>query len=116
MYVTLKGVHAGRSDLFRKEVENTTLVQNQPFFRQLLDVIEDREVMVLQYGAPTIHDVVIERPGQRLERTEIKTVAKALLYALDFLHKNHLIHTGTLRIISPVGYQPLLLTKRNCRY
>ena len=99
MYVTLKSVHASRSDLFQKEVDNTTLVQNQPFFRQLLDVIDDRKIMVLEHGARTVHDVVIERPGQRLERTEVKTVAKALLCALDFLHRNYLIHTGTLRNI-----------------
>ena len=49
---------------------------------------------MLEYLAGNLHDVAIGRPSGTLDRREVKTVAKALLEGLDFLHRQNRVHTG----------------------
>lgn len=43
-------------------------------------------------------ELLTESKRQRLTRSEIKQVAKAILEALQALHKDGMVHTGTIPI------------------
>ncbi|KAK2763495.1 hypothetical protein FQN53_007327 [Emmonsiellopsis sp. PD_33] len=88
--VILKGA---RPDLFRNELKTLAIVQDHASFRQLLDVIDGQEIMVLEHLAGNLHDVATKWLSLALERSEVKPVAKVLLQGVDFLHSCNIVHT-----------------------
>lgn len=69
-----------------------------PVLRPLLDEIiepSDPPSIVLKHPDS---DLLTESNLKRLSRPEIKQVAKCVLQALDVLHRDGLVHTGTFSV------------------
>ncbi|KAK2733372.1 hypothetical protein FQN55_003385 [Onygenales sp. PD_40] len=93
---------SARPDLFRNELKALAIVQDHASFRQLLDVIDGQEIMVLEHLAGNLHDVATKRPSLALERSEVKPVAKVLLQGVDFLHSRNIILSRTTSSLSMI--------------
>jgi serine/threonine protein kinase len=84
-------------DHFRLQNEQDILVRFQnrtPFLRPLLDEVENASTLpalVLRY---LDDDILHASNSQRLTRLEVKYVAKRILEALAFLHREGFVHTG----------------------
>lgn len=66
-------------------------------FRQLINVIPEKQVMILEHLDENLHHVLHEmRPKNRLEEEEVKRVAKVVLQGLVPMHERGVAYTGTL--------------------
>jgi serine/threonine protein kinase len=76
---------------FRNETEALELCQGQKSIRQLIDVTDHPESLVLEYLDKTLYDASCE---QRLDRQDIKRAVRTVLDGLAFLHAHKRAHTG----------------------
>ena len=86
---------------YRLENERDILrrFQGQPCIRQLVDEVHDPPSLVLKH----LDDNLLNASNsKRLERSEIKFVAKRLLEALKVFHEAGYVHTGA--ILMPVSF------------
>lgn len=60
--------------------------------RRLIDEVQDPPLLVLEY---LDSNLLIESAAKRLQSSEVKHVAKAILQALAALHEDGIVHTGT---------------------
>ena len=65
-------------------------------FRQLVNVISDRKIMVFEHLADNLHNVLYTRPQRKLEEGEVKRVTKVVLEGLATMHEKNIAHTGVL--------------------
>ncbi|KAL9132086.1 MAG: hypothetical protein Q9217_000122 [Psora testacea] len=63
-------------------------------FRQLINIIPDQKIMVYEYLADNLHNVLYTRPQRKLEEEEVKRVTKVVLQGLATMHEKNLAHTG----------------------
>ncbi|MCJ1411883.1 hypothetical protein MMC19_005975 [Ptychographa xylographoides] len=62
-------------------------------FRQLVNVISDRKIMVFEHLADNLHNVLYTRPQRKLEEGEVKRVTKVVLEGLATMHEKNIAHT-----------------------
>ena len=65
-------------------------------FRQLVNLIPDRKVMVFEYLADNLHNVLYTRPGRKLQEDEVKRLTRVVLEGLVAMHAEGIAHTGML--------------------
>ncbi len=70
--------------------------QGQPCIRQLTDEIHDLPSLLLKYFDDNLLNV---SNSKRLERSDIKFVAKNILETLNAFHEVGYVHTGTTLIL-----------------
>jgi len=63
----------------------------RPGIRQLLDETQDPSSIVLKH---LDDDILIASNSKRLEKSEIKFIAKSILVGLQTFHENGYVHTG----------------------
>ena len=86
-----------RAPKYRLDNEQEVLERfhGQTSIRQLIDEIQDPPSLVLQY----LDDNLLNTSNsKRLERSDIKFVAKTVLEALELLHEAGYVHTGTILV------------------
>ncbi len=66
-------------------------LKDNPYIRPLVDTVEEPPSLVLRYLDDNLLDASNQR---RLEKADIKFVARNVLGALDALHERGYIHTG----------------------
>ena len=66
-------------------------LKENPCIRPLVDTVEDPPALVLKYLDDNLLDASNAR---RLEKADIKFVARNVLTALDALHERGYVHTG----------------------
>lgn len=76
---------------FNDEVESLKLCQGQKSIRQLLDVTESPQSMVLELLDKNLYHASCE---QRLQRQDVKRAVKAALEGVAVLHAHKRAHTG----------------------
>lgn len=64
-------------------------------FRQLVNMIPDQKILIFEYLADNLHNVLYSRPQQKLEEEEVKRVARVVLKGLATMHEKNMAHTGT---------------------
>ena len=75
-----------------KERETLQRFYRRPHVRQLIDVIEQPPAIVCEYFED---DLLRASNFQKLERVDLKFVARSILKALKVLHEDGSVHTGT---------------------
>lgn len=68
--------------------------QSTPFIRPLVDEIQDPQDPRTICLAHLDSDLRIESKSQKLNRSEIKYVARLILEVLKVLHEENFVHTG----------------------
>lgn len=61
-------------------------------FRGLVDDVQDPRSLILEY---LDSNLLIESAAKRLQSSEVKHIAKAILQALAALHEEGIVYTGT---------------------
>lgn len=93
--VILKEAHNSQS--FDAEVSALDgYLRGHSSFRQLLNIIPDQKIMVFEYLADNLHNVLYSRPQQKLEEEEVKKVTKVVLKGLATMYEKNIAHTGIL--------------------
>lgn len=93
--VILKEAYSNQS--FNAEVNALDgYLRGHSSFRQLINTIPDQKIMVFEYLADNLHNVLYTRPQRRLEEKEVKRVASVVLKGLATMHEKNLAHTGML--------------------
>ena len=59
-------------------------------------MIPDQKIVVFEYLADNLHNVLYSRPQQKLEEEEIKRVTRVVLKGLATMHEKNMAHTGML--------------------
>lgn len=80
---------------FNNEVEALNLCQGHKSVRQLLDVTDSPQSMVLEFLDKNLYEASCE---QQLNRQDIKRAGKAALEGLSVLHDKKRAHTGQLKV------------------
>lgn len=75
----------------KNEIESLELCQGHKSIRQLVDVIDHPQSLVLEFLDKTLYDASCE---QRLERQDIKRAVRTALDGLAILHAHKRAHTG----------------------
>ena len=65
-------------------------------FRQLVNIIPDQKIMVFEYLADNLHNVLYTQSQRKLEEEEVKRVTKVVLEGLATMHEKSMAHTGIL--------------------
>lgn len=81
----------------KNEIEALKLCQGHKFVRQLVDVIDNPQSLVLQYLDRTLYEASCE---QKLDRWDVKRAVKSALDGLALLHAHKRAHTGQYRAIA----------------
>jgi hypothetical protein len=76
------------------EIEALKLCRGHESVRQLIDVIDSPQSIVLEYLRKSLYDESCER---KLKRRDIKRAIKAVLEGLIVLNAGNRVHTGLLR-------------------
>ena len=93
--VILKEAHDNQS--FNAEVKALDgCLRGHGSFRQLVNIIPDQKIMVYEYLADNLHNVLYTRPQRKLEEEEVKRVTRVVLKGLVTMHEKNLAHTGML--------------------
>ncbi len=93
--VILKEAHNNQS--FNAEVNPLDgYLRGHGSFRQLVNVIPDQKIIVYEYLADNLHNVLYTRPQRRLEEEEVKKVTSVVLKGLATMHEKNMAHTGML--------------------
>lgn len=91
--VVLKEAHNSQS--FNAEVNALDgYLRGHGSFRQLVNMIPDQKVVVYEYLADNLHDVLYSRPQQKLKEEEVKRVTRVVLKGLATMHEKNMAHTG----------------------
>src|ERR1700734_2621241 len=75
----------------KKEIEALKLCRGHESVRQLIDVIDSPQSIVLEYLHKNLYDESCER---KLKRRDIKRAIKAVLEGLIVLNAGNRVHTG----------------------
>ena len=65
-------------------------------FRQIVNIIPHQKIIVFEYLADNLHNVLYSRPQQKLEEEEVKRVTRVVLKGLVTMHEKNMAHTGML--------------------
>lgn len=90
--------------LFRlkNEMEALELCRGHRSIRQLVDVIDNPQLLVLEFLDKTIYDASCE---QKLDRRDVKRAVKTALHGLAVLHAHKRAHTGLkLNLVSGIFF------------
>lgn len=71
-------------------------LRGHPSFRQLVNIIPNQKIIVFEYLADNLHNVLYTRPQRKLEEEEVKQVTRVVLKGLATMHEKNLAHTGML--------------------
>lgn len=87
------------------EQKMSTLFQRCSHIRPLLDRVEEPPALVLKF----LNDNLLKASNTRkLERPEVKFVARGVLEALQIFHEAGYVHTGQIRRIASLRKGPAL--------
>lgn len=86
--VTIKQAPSYRLDRERRVLQD---LQGNPCIRPLVDTVDEPHSLVLRY---LDDDLLNASNAKRLERADIRFVARNMLTALDALHEQGYVHTG----------------------
>ena len=93
--VILKEAHDNQS--FNAEVNALEgCLRGHGSFRQLVNMIPDQKIMVYEYLAVNLHNLLYTRPQRKLEEQEVKRVTRVMLKGLATMYEKNLAHTGML--------------------
>ena len=93
--VILKEAHNSQS--FDAEVSALVgYLRDHSSFRQLVNMIPHQKIVVFEYLADNLHNVLYSRPQRKLEEEEVKRVPKVVLEGLATMHEKNMAHTGML--------------------
>ncbi|KAL8939938.1 MAG: hypothetical protein Q9211_002511 [Gyalolechia sp. 1 TL-2023] len=92
-HVILKEAHHNR--FFDAEVNALDgYLRGHGSFRQLVNIIPDTKIMVFEYLADNLQNVLYNtRPRRKLEEEEVKRVTKVVLKGLATMHEKNYAHT-----------------------
>ncbi|KAL2060283.1 hypothetical protein VTL71DRAFT_9678 [Oculimacula yallundae] len=76
--------------LLQNETKHLNALRGSNRIRQIIDTVVSTPAIVLEYVEGDLRSLSIRR---KLERIEIKTIAKQLLEALAFAHARNIVHT-----------------------
>ena len=79
------------------EIEALELCRGYESVRQLIDVVDSRQSIVLEYLHKNLYNESCER---KLERCDIKRAIKTVLEGLVVLHAGKRVHTGLFGVMS----------------
>ena len=79
------------------EIEALKLCQGHKSVRQLVDVIDNPQSLVLEYLDTTLYEASCK---QKLDRWDVKRAVKGTLDGLTLLHAHKRAHTGQYRAIA----------------
>jgi len=79
------------------EIEALELCRGYESVRQLIDVVDSQQSIVLEYLHKNLYNESCER---KLKRRDIKRAIKTVLEGLVVLHAGKRVHTGLFRIIA----------------
>ena len=79
------------------EIEALKLCQSHKSVRQLVDIIDNPQSLVLEYLNRTLYEASCE---QKLDRWDVKRAVKSALDGLALLHAHKRAHTGQYRAIA----------------
>lgn len=84
-------VKTGPKHRLDKEREVLQRFHERPHIRQLIDTIQQPPAIVLEY----LDDNLLRASNsKKLERVDVKFVARSILEALKMLHEDGYVHTG----------------------
>ena len=66
------------------------------FFDNLVDVIPDQKIILQEYLAETLHNVLYSRPERKLMEEEVERVTLVVLKGLATMREENMVHTGIL--------------------
>ena len=93
--VVLKEAHTAQS--FNAEVNALNgYLRGHSSFRQVVNMIPDQKIVVYEYLADNLHNVLYSRPQQKLREDEVKRVTRVVLKGLTTMHEKNMAHTGRL--------------------
>jgi len=95
------------------EIEALELCQDHKSIRQLVDVIENPQSLVLEFLDKTLYHASCE---QKLDRCDIKRAVKTVLDGLAVLHAHKRAHTGQYEAMSSTLLFLTILMIVVCRY
>ncbi|KAL9023335.1 MAG: hypothetical protein Q9196_007265 [Gyalolechia fulgens] len=98
--VTIKQAAKYRLD---NELRILQALDGNPWIRPVVDTVEEPPSLVLRYLDDNLLDASNQR---RLEKADIKFVARNVLRALDALHERGYVHTGDFHDSIPVAIGP----------
>lgn len=81
----------------QNEIEALKLCRGHKSVRQLVDVIDNPQSLVLEYLDKTLYEASCE---QKLDRWDVKRAVKSALGGLAILHAHERAHTGQYRAIA----------------
>lgn len=84
-------IKTAKQVLLQNETKYLNILQGNHRIRQMIDTIETPPSIVLEYAEEDLRSLSI---GRKLQRIEIKTIARQLLEALVFAHAKNIVHTG----------------------
>ena len=87
-------IKSGPSTQLENEIEALKLCQGHKSIRQLVDVIDNPQSLVLEYLDKTLYEASCE---QKLDRWDVKRAVKNTLDGLAVLHAHRRAHTGQYR-------------------
>jgi hypothetical protein len=82
------------------EIEALELCRGYESVRQLIDVVDSRQSIVLEYLHKNLYNESCER---KLKRCDIKRAIKTVLEGLVVLHAGKRVHTGLFGIMVLIG-------------
>ena len=92
-HVILKELHDNQS--FNAEVNALNgYLRDHDSFRQIVNTIPNQKIIIYEYLADNLHNVLYTRPQRKLQEEEVKRVTKVVLKGLVTIHENNLAHTG----------------------
>ena len=94
---------AEKLHLLEAERKHLSALKGHPSIRQLIDNIETPNCMVLEYMETDLWSEALKR---KLQRVEIKTIAKRFLEGLVWAHSKDIVHTGESRVLSDIPPRP----------
>ncbi|MCJ1309219.1 hypothetical protein MMC25_002876 [Agyrium rufum] len=95
----------------KNEIEALELCRGNKYVRQLLDVADSPQSLVLEYLDKNLYEASCE---QQLGRQDVKRVAKAALEGLMVLHDNRRAHTGQSRACILADSHQISTKKNGC--
>ncbi|KAL8705275.1 MAG: hypothetical protein Q9201_001606 [Fulgogasparrea decipioides] len=88
------GKEAYDSQSFNAEVNALDgYLRGHTSFRQLVNIIPDQKIMIYEYLADNLHNVLYTRSQRKLEEEEVKKVTRVVLKGLATMHEKNVAHT-----------------------
>ena len=89
-------VKTAATTLLENEIEALKLCRDHKSVRQLIDVVENPQSLILEYLDSSLYEASCKK---KLDRCDVKRAVKAALNSLAVLHAHRRVHTGQYSIV-----------------